>query len=153
MLKSYSGRDGRLTVTVKQYSPSVQCTPSDRPAVGAMCDYIVQDMPASKAQIIFGNRGSADIDIPIPWTMATREFPQLIESSPRCKTADYFITAGLQCVVKARMTAGLTAGPTVQTSWYDIWQQAVALTVLCAHAGKDGQAYIYGKQDLSYPEI
>lgn len=50
------------------------------------------------------------------------------------------------------MTAGLTDGRLLRTSWYRIWQQVVALTVLCAHAGKDGQAYIYGKQDLSLPE-
>ena len=46
------------------------------------------------------------------------------------------------------MTAGLSGGPSIRTSWYKIWQQAVALTALCAHTGKDGQAYIYGKQDL-----
>ena len=48
------------------------------------------------------------------------------------------------------MTAGLSGGPTITTSWYKIWQQAIALTALCAHNGKGGQAYFNSKQDLSH---
>ncbi len=73
MLNSFSGQDGRLTVTLKQYSPRVQCIPSDKPPLGSMCDSVVGDMPASKAQRIFGNRDTPGIDVPVPWTMATRE--------------------------------------------------------------------------------
>ena len=74
MTKFFSGQDGRLTVTVKQIVPTVQCNPSDKPPVGAICDHILDDMPASKAQQGFGNRGTVGIDIPIPWVVATREF-------------------------------------------------------------------------------
>ena len=48
------------------------------------------------------------------------------------------------------MTAGLSGGPTITTSWYKLWQQAIALTALCAHNGKGGQAYFNSKQDLSH---
>ena len=61
-----------------------------------------------------------------------------------------FVIAALSCVIKVRMTAGIRGGPNIRTSWYSIWQQAVALTVLCAHAGKEGQVYIRGKQDPNH---
>ena len=48
------------------------------------------------------------------------------------------------------MTAGLSPGPTLRTSWYDIWQQAVALSVLCAHKGKNGQVFLSGKHKSSH---
>lgn len=85
-LKSFSGQDSRLTVTVKQNLPRVQCFQSVNPPVAAMCNYIPEDMPASKAQKVFGARGTAGVDVPIPWTMATREFQHRKEKSSRCKS-------------------------------------------------------------------
>ena len=74
MLKSFSGQDGRLTVTVKPNLPRVQCALSDRPPVAEICEHVVLgDMPASKAQQVFGNRGTSGIDVRVPWAMATCE--------------------------------------------------------------------------------
>lgn len=115
------GQDSHLTVAVKQNVPRVECTPSDKPPVAQMCEYVLLDMPASKARQVFGNRGTAGIDVEIPYTMAT---------------------SGLECVIKVRMTAGLRGGPVIRTSWYNIWQQALALTRLCAQAGKTGTSYL-----------
>ena len=48
------------------------------------------------------------------------------------------------------MTAGLSPGLSLMTSWYDIWQQAVALSVLCAHKGKNGHVFLSGTHDLAH---
>lgn len=53
---------------------------------------------------------------------------------------DEFMPADRQCVIKV----GISPGPPVRTSWYQIWQQAVALGVLCGESGKNGEAFIYG---------
>ena len=67
------------------------------------------------------------------------------ENSPFV-AADWFKTAGLQCVLKVRMRPG----PAIRTSWYQIWEQAVALTVLCVQPGEKGLAQIYGRQKLHF---
>ena len=138
-----SGRYGHLKITVKPYSPSVRCTATDRPAVADMCDHIVTDMPASKAQQIFGNHGSAGIDVEVPWNMVTRKIQTSINSL--FVPADPSIPAQLECVLRVRMISRQSSSPTIHTSWYDIWQQAVALSTLCAHTGQDGHVFLYGK--------
>ena len=150
MLKSITGQDSHLTVAVKQNVPRVECTPSDKPPVAQMCEYVLLDMPASKARQVFGNRGTAGIDVEIPYTMATCKIHTV--RFPLWVIADWLTTAGLECVIKVRMTAGLRGGPVIRTSWYNIWQQALALTRLCAQAGKTGTSYLSGKQYLSFLE-
>lgn len=38
-----------------------------------MCRNILDDMPATKAEQVFGSRDTPGVDVPIPWDMATRE--------------------------------------------------------------------------------
>ena len=69
----FAGQDSHLTVTLKQNVPRVECTASDKPPDALSCEYVLDDMPASKVQQVFGNRDAAGIDVPIPWTVATRK--------------------------------------------------------------------------------
>ena len=150
MLRYITGQDNRLTITVNQNVPRVECTPSDKPPVALMCERVLYDMPASKAQEVFGNHGTAGVDVHIPWNIGTRRIHIL--RKPFLVIADWRVTAGFACVVKLRMTAGISGGPAIKTSWYRIWQQVVALTRLCSQAGKAGQAYIYSERFWSFLE-
>ncbi len=144
MLKSFTGQDSHLTVTVKQNVPRVECTPSDKPPVARECEYVVMDMPASKARQAFGNHGVAGVEVPLPWNMADRKLHTV--RIPLLIFADWPMIVEMTCVVTIRMTAGSTGGPAIKTSWYRIWEQAVALTKLCSQGGKAGQAFLYSKR-------
>lgn len=67
--------------------------------------------------------------------------------------ANYSTIAGGHCVINVRMYADeLSSHTRLMTSWYEIWEQAVALTVLCARKGKGGSANMYSKQVLLHLE-
>ena len=144
MLNSFTGQDGHLTVTVKQNVPRVECTPSDKPPVERFCELVLEDMPASKARQAFGNHGVAGVEVTLPWNMANRKLPTV--RVPPLIFADWPMIAEMACVVTIRMTAGSTGGAAIKTSWYRIWEQAVALTKLCSHGGKAGEAFLYSKR-------
>lgn len=120
------GQHSHLVVTMKENVPRVHCTPSDDPPVAMMCENLLDAMPASKGLKLFGNCGIAGTDVEVPWTMATADFA---------------------CVVNVQMTAGMRDRRKVRASWYQVWEQAVALTRLCSHAGREGQATVYGPRE------
>ena len=73
MLNLSLGSRGHLTISANEYSPSVQCTDSQKPPVADECDSVLLDMPAKKVQRVFGDHGSIGADITVSWAISSRK--------------------------------------------------------------------------------
>ena len=137
MLRERSGAAGRLTVTVQTFIPRVTCidAPIKPPDMGA-CPFVVNQMPADKAVKRFGRRGTPGVDVPLTWAMADRKPKAYPSWLPMVGLIQYNMIAGFQCVIKI----GITNGPPVSSSWFDMWGYAIALDGMCVRHGREGRA-------------
>lgn len=111
-----------FVITTPEYRPPfIRCQPQ-APAThpeSSACATILNTMKASTGQTRFVASGAGPADETLPQT--------LTEPTGQCTT-----------------TVGVTASEET-SSWYDIWQAAVALDGMCARSGKAGLANFLGK--------
>ena len=72
---SFTGQRGKLSMAIAQWTPHVQCSISRSvPEVTSACRVALDRMPTSDHQEVFGERGEANIDVPLPVRYRDRQY-------------------------------------------------------------------------------
>ncbi|KAL8867329.1 MAG: hypothetical protein Q9174_005732 [Haloplaca sp. 1 TL-2023] len=116
------GRDGKLALQMKSYSPTVKCSEDLLVAHRAYMEEILRKMPASQLNVKYGRRGVPRVRVRLPLTYV-----------PQSSHLGY----------KLQVMVDVAAATTVVTTTsYDIWAAAVAIGAMCVRKGKGGSAAI-----------
>lgn len=113
------GRYGRLGLIMTSYEPAVRC----QRAVGlepSNCLDIELNMPVTKTVQVFGQAGEAGVEIELPYTLSNDDNTCTV-------------------TIENRGSADLL-------SWYDIWENVVAVEGICARFERDGTAFALGSR-------
>lgn len=111
-----------LLMRVVPYRPSVHCGPQDSGPPWVACRHILDRIPASSQQQVFGPKEWDNTTVPIPWAKTS--------TAKRCVM-----------IIKA-----IVPGQASDSSdWYKIWAAANAVDYMCAQLGKNGFALGLGE--------
>ena len=132
------GALGKLTMTLQQYIPRVQCSPRIRPASSlnaAACQVLLDQMLTTKSAQVFGQRGDPGVDVPLAQSFVARMLTiHRIPGTVNTLTAS---VASGDCSITLVMD-----GPPVRMTWYEIWGAAVAVAGMCVREAKLGTAIL-----------
>ena len=120
-------------MVVGQWTPHVECSKSRSvPEVMSSCLVALDRMPTSDHQEVFGARGQANIDVPLPVKYTDRLY---MPYSPFCVIPYLLIClAGYgRCSIEVSLT-----GPPVRANWYGIWACAVTIVAMCVRSKREG---------------
>ena len=128
------GALGKLTMTLQQYRPTVQCllAPTEFLALTA-CQVILDEMLTTTTSQTFGQHGDPDVDVPLP-----RRFVSRMLTIHRVPDTIEILTASTaigDCAITLLMN-----GPPVPMTWHKIWGAAVAVAGMWARGAKPGTA-------------
>jgi hypothetical protein len=116
-----------LLMRIVPYRPSVHCGPEDTGPPWVSCRHIIDRIPASSQQQVFGPAGWDNTTVPIPWAKTS--------TAKRC----------------VMLINAIAPGQVSDSSdWYKIWAAANAVDYMCAQLGKNGLALGLGE---SFPLI
>ena len=131
------GALGKLTMTLQQYHPKVQCSP--RIPAGSLnataCQILLDQMLTTTSSQIFGQRGEPGVDVPLAQRFASRMLTiHCIPATIKILTAS---AASGDCSITLSMD-----GPPVSMTWHEIWGAAVAVAGICVREAKLGSAIL-----------
>ncbi|CAL8574451.1 hypothetical protein XPA_000410 [Xanthoria parietina] len=113
------GVDGRLSLTIRSYIPTVSCRGPLLLYGSQYIDQLLRRMPAESTRTDFGRRGVPGVRVVLPL---------------RYNSVDPILRAQLVA------TVDLTNTDREKASWYDIWAATVAIGGMCVQQGKGGTA-------------
>ena len=130
------GALGKLTVTLSQYHPRVQCSSPTRPS-GSLnattCQMLLDAMLTTTSSQIFGQRGAPGVEVPLAIRLASRMLTiHRILGIFKILTAS---AASGDCSI-----AILMDGPPMLMTWHEVWGAAVAVAGMCVEEGRIGIA-------------
>lgn len=132
------GALGKLTMTLQQYIPRVQCSPRIRPAGSlnaAACQVLLDQMLTTTTPQIFGQRGDPGVDVPLAQRFVARMLT--IHHIPSTVNTLTVSVASGDCSITLEMD-----GPPAPMTWYQIWGAAVAVAGMCVRDAKLGTAIL-----------
>jgi len=137
------GQYGRISLSVSQYLPNVQCTKgSMTPKDLRMCQVVLNNMPALNSRQVFGTGRGDHIDVQLPHLIEDRKslplLQQLVERHDFSRTNGK--PAGQRCPIEISID-----GPPQYYTWHGLWGAAVAVVGMCVTQGLIGQAFIAGE--------
>ncbi|KAL2037042.1 hypothetical protein N7G274_010169 [Stereocaulon virgatum] len=123
------GGDNNLDLVMTEYQPRAQCNgPGTFPQdMQSSCGRILESMPVSRQQTIFGPQGDPAAEETTPSQIRTRNFECVIE-----------ITSG---------------GKIDEVSWYQLWQESNAIFALCVRKGQSGYSQGLGERSRFHLSI
>lgn len=122
-----------LIVIVRRYDPTVMCRNQDPAPDQGSCTKPIRVIPVSTETTRFGYKSAPGVEVPVPKTYRACILDPV--SPHRYDHRLRNLLAGTRCVLTLDRDSLV-----VQTSWFDIWQGAVAVDSICVDQGQAGRA-------------